>query len=55
MIHTVVIAGRLEWFGIHLDYRCVIAERKVMGTLQAAEMEFPGLGRSMLPIFFQAP
>lgn len=55
MIHTVVIAGaprRPEWFGIHLDYRGVFVERKVMTALQSAEMAFPGLGRSMLSTFF---
>ena len=54
MIHTLVVAGaprRPEWFGIHLDYRDVFAERKVMATLQSAEMAYPGLGRSMLSTF----
>lgn len=55
MIHTVIVAGaprRSEWFGVHLDYRAVFAERKVMAALQSAETAYPGLGRSMLPIFF---
>lgn len=55
MVHTLIVAGaprRPEWFGIHLDYRDVFAERKVMATLQSAEMAFPGLGRSMLSTFF---
>lgn len=55
MIHTVVVAGaprRPEWFGIHLDYRDVFTERKVMATLQSAETTYPGLGRSMLSTFF---
>lgn len=58
MIHTVIIAGaprRPDWFGIHLDYCDVIAERKVMTALQSAEIAFPGLGRSMLSIFFPGP
>lgn len=57
-IHTVVVAGvprRPEWFGIHLDYRAVFVERKVMATLQAAEISYPGLGRSMLSTFFPGP
>lgn len=55
MTHTVVIAGAPRhpaWFGIHLDYCEVIAERKVMAALQSAELAFPGLGRSMLSLFF---
>ena len=55
MAHTVVIAGAPRhpaWFGIHLDYCEVFAERKVMAALQSAELAFPGLGRSMLSIFF---
>lgn len=55
MIHTVIIAAAPrcpEWFGIHLDYRGVVVKRKVMEALQSAEKAFPGLGRSMLPVFF---
>lgn len=55
MTHTVVIAGAPRhpaWFGIHLDFCEVFAERKVMAALQSAEIAFPGLGRSMLSIFF---
>ena len=58
MVHTIIVAGaprRPEWFGIHLDYCEVFAERKVMAALQSAEIVFPGLGRSMLSIFFPGP
>ena len=55
MTHTVVVAGAPRhpaWFGIHLDYCDVFAERRVLATLQSAEQAFPGLGRSMLSTFF---
>ena len=55
MVHTIVIAGaprRPEWFGIPLEYREVIAQRKVIDALKIAEKGYPGLGRSMLSTFF---
>ena len=55
MVHTVIIAAAPrcpEWFGVYLDYRGVVVERKVMEALQSAEKALPGLGRSMLPVFF---
>ncbi|KAI0098568.1 hypothetical protein GGR51DRAFT_538199 [Nemania sp. FL0031] len=55
MVHTVAVAGaprRPETLGIHLCYKRVFAETKVMKTLQVTEDEYPGLGRCMLPIFF---
>ena len=55
MIHTVIVAGAPrppEWFGIPLEFRRVFAERKVMATLEAAEKAYPGVGKSLLPIFF---
>lgn len=58
MAHTVIIAGaprRPAWFGIHLDYCEVFAEKKVMTALQAVETAFPGVGRSMLSVFFPGP
>lgn len=55
MAHTIVIAGAPRQpglFGIHLDYRAVFAEPKVMRTLQAVETAYPGCGRSMIKTFF---
>ena len=55
MIHTVIIAAapRLpDWFGIYLEFQEVVVARKVMAALQSAEKRSPGVGRSLLPIFF---
>ncbi|KAF2651549.1 hypothetical protein K491DRAFT_719740 [Lophiostoma macrostomum CBS 122681] len=55
MVHTVIIAGaprKPESFGIHLEYRAVFTQPKVMETLKEAEAAYPGLGRSMLHTFF---
>ena len=57
MVHTIVIAGaprKPEWFGVPLEYCNVFANRKVIDALKAAETEYPGVGRAMLPTFFPA-
>ncbi|MCJ1369094.1 hypothetical protein MMC20_000302 [Loxospora ochrophaea] len=55
MIHTLMIAGaprRPETFGIHLRYCEAFVDPKVMEALKSVEKTFPGVGRSMLPVFF---
>ncbi|KAK8094963.1 hypothetical protein PG997_001648 [Apiospora hydei] len=55
MIHTIIIAGaprKPGLFGIHLTYRDVFAQPKVMKTLQELEKSYPGCGRSMIKTFF---
>ncbi|KAK8124176.1 hypothetical protein PG999_004094 [Apiospora kogelbergensis] len=55
MIHTIIVAGAPRQpglFGIHLRYRDVFAQPKVMKTLQELEMAYPGCGRSMIKTFF---
>lgn len=54
-VFTVIVAGaprQPESFGVYLDYLDVFVQPKVMKTLQAAEVRYPGLGRSMLRTFF---
>lgn len=55
MLYTVVVAGaprKPEAFGIPLKYVGVYAKNKTMEALKAAEMDYPGVGRSMLSTFF---
>lgn len=55
MIHTIIVAGAPRQpgvFGVHLAYRNVFAEPKVMKTLQELEKAYPGCGRSMIKTFF---
>lgn len=55
MTHTVWVAGTPREpgvYGIHLDYKDVVCQPKVMQTLMEAEARYPGLGRAMLPTFF---
>ncbi|KIJ36796.1 hypothetical protein M422DRAFT_212098 [Sphaerobolus stellatus SS14] len=55
MVHNVVVAGaprRPEAFGLHLDFRECILNRKVMKSLMTLEENHPGLGACLLPIFF---
>ncbi|KAI0423969.1 hypothetical protein F5Y09DRAFT_336153 [Xylaria sp. FL1042] len=55
MIHTVLITGcprNPEFFGIPLDFKEVIGQSKVMKTLMEVEEAYPGIGRSMIGMFF---
>jgi hypothetical protein len=55
MLHTVVVAGTPRhpgFFGVHLKFRNVFVHNKVMEALKDTERSYPGLGRSMLPVFF---
>jgi len=55
MIENVMIAGlarKPESFGIHIRYKEVILDRKVMDVLATAEEKYPHLGSSLIPTFF---
>lgn len=55
MAHNVFVASvqrRPAALGIHLDFVECFADRKVMKALQAVQTKYPGVGTSMLPIFF---
>lgn len=55
MVHTVIVAGaprQPSVLGIHLDFRDVFAQPKVMAALKDVESHYPGVGRSLLRIFF---
>ncbi|KAF8545885.1 hypothetical protein OG21DRAFT_1451348 [Imleria badia] len=55
MAHNVIVAGvqrRPAALGIHLDYVECFADPKAMKALQAVQTNYPGVGASMLPIFF---
>jgi hypothetical protein len=43
---------RPEAFGVHLTFKEVIGEMKVMDTLFAVEKAYPHAGQAMLDIFF---
>ncbi|KAI0867491.1 hypothetical protein GGS24DRAFT_515464 [Hypoxylon argillaceum] len=52
---NVFVAGKSrspEAFGMPLEFVEVFGEEKVMDSLFAVEESYPGLGKSMLPIFF---
>ncbi|KAL9609980.1 MAG: hypothetical protein Q9167_005282 [Letrouitia subvulpina] len=55
MLQNVIITGaprKPEWFGIHLQYRSVFVQSRVIDTIKSAEEQYPGLEKAMLPIFF---
>ena len=55
MLYTVVVAGaprRPEAFGLPLRYVGVYVRDKAMEALKAAESDYPGVGQSMLSVFF---
>jgi len=55
MVHTAIIAAvprNAHCYGIHLDPVECIVQKKVMAVLQEVEGKYPGVGRSILPIFF---
>lgn len=55
MLHTIIVAGaprRPEWFGIHLVYRDVFVEKKVIEALKAVENKYANVGKAMVPTFF---
>lgn len=55
IVHNIVIAGaprEPSSFGVHLVYSHTIVDRKVMGVLAMAEVQYPRLGLSLLSTFF---
>ncbi|KAL6408715.1 hypothetical protein AUP68_07661 [Ilyonectria robusta] len=52
----VAAASRLpDAYGIHLQFKRCIWERRVMDTLMEVEIYYSGVGKSLLPIFIPGP
>ena len=51
-IYTAGRARRPEAFGVKLKFENVIGNSKTMDTLREAEDKFPGVGCSLLAMFF---
>jgi hypothetical protein len=55
IVQNIYVAGaerKPESFGIHLEYRNVIGNPRVMKTLLEVESQYPGVGYAMLKEFF---
>jgi hypothetical protein len=58
MLQNIYVAGATrgpESYGIYLNFRECIADRKVMSTLMKVEEKYPAVGRSLLPLLFPGP
>ncbi|KAG0130677.1 hypothetical protein HOY82DRAFT_366228 [Tuber indicum] len=55
MMQNIIVCGaprNPSAFGIHLRFKEVIAERKVMETLKITETKYPYVGRSLVDVYF---
>ncbi|KAH6663307.1 hypothetical protein F5X68DRAFT_144521 [Plectosphaerella plurivora] len=55
MFHCIVVVGSRRKpgaLGVHLEYRGVVGDMTVMGSLLQCEERYSGVGKALLPIFF---
>ncbi|KAH8825768.1 hypothetical protein DL96DRAFT_122838 [Flagelloscypha sp. PMI_526] len=55
MVHTFIIAAvprSAQHYGLHVEEKCCLVDKKVMRVLEKAEYIYPGVGRSLLPVYF---
>ncbi|KAH8817903.1 hypothetical protein DL96DRAFT_399395 [Flagelloscypha sp. PMI_526] len=55
MVHTFIIAmvpRSAEHYGLEVEEKCCLVDRKVMRVLAKAEYIYPGVGRALRPVYF---